>query len=114
MTPYRERREKGHYNPDGEPPDPTHSHHLTGLMTAPPQETAANSSSTVTVTSSTFTPDATALEAVQQAAAAEEPTEDFSSFSKTELLTLAKERGLSPANAAMSKAELRSALEANE
>ncbi len=78
MTPYRERRQKGHYDPAGETPDSIHSHHLQGLMTA-----------------------------------TQPPTDDFSSFSKTELLTLAKERGLSPANAAMSKAELRETLEAN-
>ncbi len=104
MTPYRERREKGHYHPDGETPESTHSHHLTGLMTAAPQTTAAGTGTTATVTITTNT----TTDAVQP------PAEDFASFSKTELLTLAKERGLSPANAAMSKAELRAALEANE
>jgi hypothetical protein len=34
MTPYRERREKGHYHPDGETPQSIHSHHLTGLSSA--------------------------------------------------------------------------------
>ncbi len=81
MTPYRERRAKGHYDPAGEQPESIHSHHLAGLQTA---------------------------------TTAPESTEDFLSFTKTELLTLAKERGLSPANAAMSKAELRETLEANE
>ncbi len=103
MTPYRERRQKGHYNPAGEPPEPTHSHHLTGLMTAAPQTTAAGTGTTATVTVTTNT-------STDAAPAAE----DFSTFTKTELLTLAKERGLSPANAAMSKAELRAALEANQ
>ncbi len=102
MTPYRERREKGHYHPDGETPDSTHAHHLAGLMTATkPPETSTNATATVEITANTT-------------ADAAPPAEDFSSFNKTELLTLAKERGLSPANAAMSKAELRAALEANQ
>ncbi len=44
MTPYRERRQKGHYSPTGEPPASTHSHHLSGLGTAtkPPKAKATS------------------------------------------------------------------------
>lgn len=93
MTPYRERREQGHYNPDGETPDSTHSHHLAGLQTAThPPEVAAEEPETT-----------------------EEPetdsTDDLADLTKAELIDLAKERGVTPANAAMSKDELREALE---
>lgn len=92
MTPYRDRREQGHYNPDGEPPEPTHSHHLSGLQTAthPPQEEQE-------------------VETVEESATDE--ADDLTDLTKAELLDLAKERGISPANAAMSKDELREALE---
>jgi hypothetical protein len=56
MTPYRERREKGHYNADDEPPDSTHAHHLSGLLTAakpPPQTTAASGKAKVKITKNT-------------------------------------------------------------
>ncbi len=99
MTPYRERREKGHYDSPTNTPASVHSTHLPGLLTG---TSATSATSSVEITTNTTT----------EAAPAQ--AEDFSSFSKTELLTLAKERGLSPANAAMSKAELRAALEANE
>ncbi len=105
MTPYRERREKGHYDSPTNTPASVHSHHLPGLMTAPPQETSTNAQATVEITNTT------ADVAPMPPSAA---PEDFAGFNKTELLTLAKERGLSPANAAMSKAELRAALEANQ
>ncbi len=99
MTPYRERREKGHYDSPTNTPASVHSQHLPGLLTGTLHVSVADEPPTFTVS-------ATQAPVV--------PAEDFSSFSKTELLTLAKERGLSPANAAMSKAELRAALEANE
>ncbi len=103
MTPYRERREKGHYDSPTNEPASVHSYHLPGLLTGTSVVTASNTPDvTFTITSNTTAEETPA------------PTEDFSSFSKTELLTLAKERGLSPANAAMSKAELRAALEANQ
>ena len=46
MTPYRERREKGYYHPEGLPPESTHSHHLSGLQTAtkPPAPQAPDAS----------------------------------------------------------------------
>ncbi len=100
MTPYRERREKGHYDSPTNEPASVHSHHLPGLLTGTSVVTASSDPDV------TFT--ITTTDAVQP------PAEDFASFTKTELLTLAKERGLSPANAAMSKAELREALEANQ
>jgi hypothetical protein len=55
MTPYRERREKGHYHPDGETPDSTHAHHLAGLQTATPlpQITASSGEPTVKITKNT-------------------------------------------------------------
>ncbi len=93
MTPYRERREQGFYHPEGETPESVHSHHVAGLQTAthPPE---------------------TALETLQ-AAVEEEGLVDVNldEMTKAELLDLAKERGISPANAAMSKDELREALE---
>jgi hypothetical protein len=57
MTPYRERREKGYYHPDGEPPDSTHAHHLSGLLTAakaPPQTTESSGKADVTITKNTL------------------------------------------------------------
>jgi hypothetical protein len=56
MTPYRERREKGHYHPDGETPQSIHSHHLSGLLTAtqpPPQTTSASGKSKTKITKNT-------------------------------------------------------------
>ncbi len=98
MTPYRERREKGHYDSPTNEAASVHSTHLPGLLTGTAEP---NVSSRFEITMNTTT-------------SAGPPPEDFSTFTKTELLTLAKERGLSPANAAMSKADLRAALEANQ
>ncbi len=90
MTPYRERREQGFYHPEGETPESVHSHHVSGLQTAthPPEEQ----------------PDPIDESTIDDPDALDEMT-------KAELLDLAKERGISPANAAMSKGELREALE---
>ncbi len=103
MTPYRERREKGHYDSPTNTPASVHSHHLPGLLTG-----------TVTVETMPFDDTASVQSVMKEISEEAAPVEDFSTFTKTELLTLAKERGLSPANAAMSKAELRAALEANQ
>jgi hypothetical protein len=57
MTPYRERREKGHYHPDGETPQSIHSHHLTGLLTATkpasPQNSTASGEGNMKITKNT-------------------------------------------------------------
>ena len=93
MTPYRERREAGHYSPDGEPTASTTTADLAGLGAAQPElDVVVNDTE-----GDTAEPASTGL---------------YDNMTKAELIALAQERGISPANAAMSKADLIAGLEA--
>ncbi len=102
MTPYTDRRQAGYYNPDGDPPANTTTDNLAGLVGVASHEPEAESTPV----------DEVVEEPTADPELGSEAT-DLDDLTKAELLDRARAQGISPANASMSKGELRAALEAN-